>query len=105
MNGDEDDIDAAKVKREIVYVIIAESGKTDDLDDLIQNEKSRKGDTKLFAFFGCRLFIKITAETAKEHEKEKPGEVQEVKMRESDALYDGAGGFEKVLKHDVIPLF
>jgi hypothetical protein len=52
VNGNEDDIDAAKVKRKIAYVVIAEGGKTDDLDDLIQNEKSRIDETDFFAFFG-----------------------------------------------------
>ena len=105
MNGDEDDIDAAKVKGEIAYVVIAEGGKSCDLDNLIQNKESREDETHFFALFSVCFFIKITAETAKEQENEKPREMQNVKMRESDALCNGAGGFEKVLKHDVIPRF
>ena len=105
MNGDEDDIDAAKMERQIVYVVIAEGGKSCDLDDLIQNEKPCEDKTDIFSLFRACFFIKITTETAKEHENKKPGKMKNVKMRKSDALYDGAGAFEKVLKHDMIPLF
>jgi hypothetical protein len=99
VNGDENDIDAAKVKRKIAYIIIAEGRKTDDLNDLIKHQKTCVYKADPFSSVCIRSFIKPAAKPAEQDENKKPCEMKRFKMRESDALYDGVRGFKKILKH------
>ena len=80
VNGDKNDIDAAKMERQIAYAVIAKGGKSCDLDELIQNEKPCVYKADFSSFFGCSIFIKITAEPCKKNERQKPHEMQGVKM-------------------------
>lgn len=80
MDGNQDDVNTAKLEREIFHRIVAKGGKSDDFDDLIQNEKSRIQKSKLFSFFGIGFFVKITAETAEDDKNQKPCEMKKIKM-------------------------
>ena len=98
VNGDENDIDAAKVERKIAYIIIAEGGKTDDLNDLVKHQKACVYEADPFSSVCIRFFIKPAAKPAEQDENKKPREMKRFKMRESDALYNGVRGFKKILK-------
>lgn len=56
MNGDQKNVNTAKVEGEVIYVVISEGGEDDDLQDLIQNDQACNGKAKtaasLFSAFG-----------------------------------------------------